>query len=133
LTYSLLSSPGGATVNATNGIFTFRPAIHQANSTNLTMVEVIDNGSPPLSATQGFNVIVNPFTAPVLTVKSLTNGILTLSASGQYGPDFTMQGSSNLLNWTSLYTTSSPALPLIWSDTNAYNYTNRYYRALLGP
>jgi len=131
LTFSLLNSPSGATLNSSSGLFTFRPAIHQANTTNLAAVVVTDNGSPPLSATQSFSITVNPFTPPMLSVQGITNGILTLRASGQSGPDFTMQSSSNLFIWSTRFITNSPALPFTWNDTN--NSSARFYRALLGP
>ena len=50
--------PAGAVINPTNGIFTWRPSNTQGPSTNLIAVIVIDNGVPPLSATQQFIVTV---------------------------------------------------------------------------
>jgi hypothetical protein len=51
-------APAGATINPTNGIFTWQPVVHQGPSTNLITVIVTDNGVPPLSASQQFTVIV---------------------------------------------------------------------------
>ena len=58
-------------VNSSNGIFSWRPLVTQANTTNLIKVQVTDNGSPNLSATNSFDVVVNPVTNPVLSSISL--------------------------------------------------------------
>ena len=59
LTFSLGGSlPAGATVDTTNGIFTWQPTSTQGPTTNLFRVIVTDNGVPPLGATQQFTVIV---------------------------------------------------------------------------
>ena len=60
LTYQLLASPTGATIDA-NGIVRWTPT---AASANFFQVKVTDNGSPALSATNGFYVIVNEPPAP---------------------------------------------------------------------
>jgi hypothetical protein len=69
LAFSLLSAPTGATldqINNNNATFNWQPVFSQANSTNSVSIKVADGGSPPLSATDTFSVIVNPNTPPVL-------------------------------------------------------------------
>ena len=64
LTFSLLSGPTNATLttdgSGTNGVFVWRAPVGQAGTTNPVSVQVADNGTPNLSATNNFNVIVNP-------------------------------------------------------------------------
>lgn len=55
LTYELLTKPSGATIDS-NGIVRWTPT---AASTNFFQAKVTDNGSPALSATNSFYVIVN--------------------------------------------------------------------------
>jgi hypothetical protein len=50
--------PEGATVNSTNGIFTWKPTEIQGGTTNTISVIVTDDGPPSLSATQTFSVVV---------------------------------------------------------------------------
>ncbi|PWU16996.1 MAG: hypothetical protein C5B50_12210 [Verrucomicrobia bacterium] len=50
--------PRGASINASNGVFSWTPDSTQGPSTNTITVIVTDNGQPPLSATQQFVVIV---------------------------------------------------------------------------
>jgi hypothetical protein len=59
LTFSLgAGTPAGCVINPTNGIISWTPAFGQGPSTNLITVVVTDNGNPPLSATQQFNIVV---------------------------------------------------------------------------
>src|SRR5207249_4067639 len=66
---SLPISPAGASINVTNGVFTWTPTEAQGPSTNLITVRVTDDGSPPSSDARSFTVIVTEVNrAPVLTV-----------------------------------------------------------------
>ena len=58
LTFSLVSGPEGMTVNPTSGLVSFRPTESQGPSTNTVLVRVSDNGTPALSATNSFSVVV---------------------------------------------------------------------------
>ena len=65
LTYSLaLSAPPGAFINPTNGVFTWTPSEAQGPGTNIVGVMVTDNGSPRLSDTNFFTVVVNEANRP---------------------------------------------------------------------
>ncbi|MFO1499558.1 MAG: Ig-like domain-containing protein, partial [Verrucomicrobiota bacterium] len=67
LSYTLVSGPAGATLSS-NGQFVWQPT--QAPMTALVTVRVSDNGSPSLSDTETFEVVVarNGNSAPVLVV-----------------------------------------------------------------
>lgn len=135
LNFSLLSAPtnaGLAAVNGTNGVFTWRPTVSQAGTTNAVRVRVADNNTPSLSATNNFTVTVNPVSQPVLGPAGITNGTVMLKVTGIQGPDYTLLSSSNLFAWQAIYTTNSPLLPMTLTDTNA-GATARFYRIQLGP
>src|SRR5437016_5459477 len=67
MSISVLRAPAGATINASSGVFTWTPSEIQGPSTNTVTVRVTDNGSPPLSDTKSFTVVVNEVnSAPVL-------------------------------------------------------------------
>src|SRR5213079_1923791 len=71
LTFALLSGPPGVAVNPTTGVLTWTPTEAQGPSTNTITVKVTDNGTPALSATNSFTVVVNEVnSAPTLTVPS---------------------------------------------------------------
>jgi hypothetical protein len=75
LTYSLNAAPAGATIGAVTGLLTWTPTI--APSTNQFVVVVNDNGTPSLSATQSFTVIV--VLPPTLAGATLNGTELTLN------------------------------------------------------
>jgi pectate lyase len=133
LTYSLPVAPANATIGSTSGVFTWRPLVTQAGTANPVMVVVADNGSPGLSATQSFNVIVNPLTQPAIASNVWSGGRFSLSVSGQTGPDYAVQVSSNLSSWNTLLITNSPAMPFNWTDPDTNTYPARFYRIKAGP
>jgi hypothetical protein len=132
LTFALLAGATNATLNTNSGALSFRPLVTQANSTNSFTLEVSDNGSPPMSATQSFSVVVNPLSAPGINNISLASGQLTFRVSGQSGPDYAIEISTNLTQWSSVFITNSPALPFNWTDA-ATSSPVRFYRVKLGP
>jgi glucuronoarabinoxylan endo-1,4-beta-xylanase len=136
LTFTLLNGPTNATLttdgSGTNAIFTWRPPVSQAGTTNPVSVLVTDSGTPNLSATNNFNVIVNPLNLPVLASVTLANGQVNLVVNGDYGPDYTLLTSTDLINWQALFTTNSPVLPITLVDTNATD-AARFYRIQIGP
>ena len=133
LTYCLLSAPAGTLIDTNTGAFAWRPTIAQSPSTQAVSVAVSDSGIPIMSATQTFLVTVTRPTSPALSSASATNGQCAFWISGDAGPDYTLQASADLVTWTSVVTIASPALPCHWADTNAAQFSSRFYRALLGP
>jgi hypothetical protein len=133
LTFSLLNPPAGASINASNGVFSWRPSIAQSPSTNPMSVKVTDNGSPVMSATQSFSVFVLRPATPVISASSISNGVFGLTISGDAGPDYSLYASTNLVNWLLLQQSNSPALPFRFVDPAATNFNQRFYRVLLGP
>lgn len=76
-----------ATINSTNGLFTWTPMQSQTGTNHFSVI-VTDNGSPPLSATQTFAVIVIATNTPPMlaaiadrTIHALMTLTITNSAS----------------------------------------------------
>jgi hypothetical protein len=133
LTYSLAAAPTNAALNTNTGVFSWRPLVSQANTTNLVTLIVADNGTPSLSATQSFHVTVNPLVLPALDAPLWSNGQFSFLVSGQSGPDYAVQSSSNLLDWTTLLITNSPVMPFIWSGLPSSAAPVQFYRIKAGP
>ena len=133
LTFALLAGAANATLNTNSGAFSFRPLVTQANSTNNFTLKVSDNGTPPLSATQSFSVVVNPLSAPGISDISFAGGQFSFKVNGQSGPDFAIEASTNLTQWNSVFVTNSPTPPFVWMDTNSPAAPQRFYRVKLGP
>lgn len=132
LTFNLLTGPGNAALNTNSGAFSWRPLVTQAGTTNAFTLKVADNGSPSLSATQSFTVTVNPLAQPGLSSIGLSNGLIGFQVSGDIGPDYAVQGSTNLADWITLFVTNSPAMPFLWTDTNTATLPAQFYRIKAG-
>jgi len=63
LSYQLLNPAPGMTISA-SGLITWTPTEAQGPSTNTITTVVTDSGSPPMSATNSFSVIVNELNTP---------------------------------------------------------------------
>ncbi len=134
LTYGLIDPPSGASIDTTNGVFSWRPLISQAPSTQTVSVVVADDGVPPLDATQDFTVTVALPAEPVIGSSTITNGFFGFSINGDTGPDYTILTTTNLMaGWTSVFTFNSPIPPFFWADTNQTASPVQFYRVELGP
>ena len=88
--------------------------------------------SAALSATQSFWVSVQVPACPVLSAESITGGQFRLTVNGDAGPDYIVLASSNLSDWTALFTTNAAPMPFSWQDTDT-SAPRRFYRVILGP
>jgi hypothetical protein len=134
LTWRLAAGPAGATINAANGLITWRPAMSQSPSTNRFSVMVADNGSPSLSSTQDFSAVVLRPSTPVLSQPDFVKGRFQCAIDGAAGPDYSIYETTNLRgDWQLLVTTNPPALPFQFTDPDAPDFQQRFYRVQLGP
>jgi len=138
LIFSQILGPASATLlqlNNTNAAFNWRPQVTDASTVNPVTLKVTDSIAPGLSATRSFNITVNPLTQPTMQSVGWNNGQLTLSVSNSLlGPDYSVQASSNLLNWTTLFITNSPPQTAFqWTDTNSTAVPAQFYRIKVGP
>jgi hypothetical protein len=135
LTYVLLSSPTGAAIDST-GVITWTPNETQSPSTNAFTTRVTDDGTPPLSATNSFLVLVDPAPLP-LAIQSIivSNGIATIMWNAVSGQVYRLQYEDDLTgsNWhdappdtTALGTTGTASQALS-------NSAQRFYRVFLVP
>ena len=132
LTFSASNAPSGSSINLSSGLFTWRPAIAQSPSTQIVTIVVTDNGVPNMSATQNFTVTVNRPKNPTLSNAFNTNGQFVLSISGDVGPNYVIQSSSNLVFWSTLSTSTPSFVPFWWTNTNPQQ-PAEFYRVTLGP
>jgi hypothetical protein len=109
--------------------------VTDARTTNPVTMMVADDGSPALSATQSFTITVSPLSLPAMPSAGWSNGHFTLRVTNSIvGPDYAVQVSSNLANWSTLFITNSPPTNFFqWTDTNAAAAPERFYRIKVGP
>ena len=133
LTFSLTNSPPDATVNPTNGSFSWTPSGAPGTITNSITVIVTDNGNPPRSDSKSFLIVANDLSAgpPVIS----TNGI-SLNWSAIAGLTYRVQFKNNLTDatWNDLpgdiIASNNVALKL---DSAAVTNTTRFYRIIALP
>ncbi|HRT57530.1 MAG TPA: putative Ig domain-containing protein, partial [Candidatus Paceibacterota bacterium] len=93
LTYSLVNAPAGASIDA-QGVITWTPTEEQGPSTNLLVTVVTDDGTPALSATNSFVVVVEEVNSPpVLSVVPdvvLTGAVHLILTNAATDPDMPM-------------------------------------------
>jgi hypothetical protein len=94
------------------------------------IVQVADNASA--NATEMFTIAIQN-NAPTISVQGYTNGAIQLLIAGDAGPDYAVESSTNLVDWATVFSTSSPALPFAWTDTNASHAPLNVYRVRLEP
>ncbi len=136
LSFALLTAPPNASLTQLDNndtLFTWRPLVSQAETTNLVQVRVSDNGSPPLSATNSFTITINPLVSPDVSAISFSSTQAVLTATGAQGPDYTLWGSTNLTDWQVIGASNSPTIPVTFIDTNVSGYPTRFYRIQIGP
>jgi hypothetical protein len=133
LTYTLLSGPPNATLDPGIGTFAFRPLVNQANTTHAFTLQVSDNGLPPLTTSRNFSVTVNPLVMPTISNLTFAGGQFSLQVSGQAGPDYRIETSTDLKDWEGVFTADSPELPFTWTDSNTGDSSQRFYRIKVGP
>ena len=134
LTFSLgPGSPAGAAMSASSGIFTWQPTAGQADSTNAVTIKVTDDGSPGLSDSTTFKVIVTPLSPITLGSMNLANGQFHLTLRADAGINYTLQASTNLKSWIPLTNVKAPGaeFELVDGDTALFPY--RFYRVVVGP
>ena len=135
LTFSLLSAPPGATLDALSGLLTWRPQVAPSPFTNILVVRLEDSGIPGLSATQSFQVSVLRPQPPSLSVTSFVASQFSMIVSGEAGPDYVIERATNnsLNGWLPLTTNYTPAPPFLWSELLPNNAPLRIYRVRLSP
>ncbi len=131
--FTLQNAPLGATLGTNTGTFNWRPTVAQSSTTNTLSIVATDSGIPAMSATQSFTVAVLPPVRPALEQAAVNAGAFRLTVTGDSGPDYTVQASTNLVSWLDLLTTNSPVPPFSWVDPEAGSFARRFYRAVLGP
>ena len=134
LTYSLdPGAPPGAAINSSDGRFTWTPPTGPAPRTNEVTVRVADDGSPPLSATNTFKVVV--IKPPrFLSISQPTNGVVTLVWESFPGKTYQVRFKEDLGSsfWTNLSSGAIVATDAAASTTNRIGPAQqRFYQVLL--
>lgn len=98
LSFSLLSGPTGATIDAVSGTLTWPSVVGPTNAFVLFTVQVQDDGVPPLAATNNFSVFVgDPLVTSIVTA---SNSTVSISWPTLPGNTYTLETTDSLLSLT---------------------------------
>ena len=109
----------------------FTNALNASEISNLATRTVSQFGG--LSATNVAGVNVTNYAHPELSQLELTNGTWSLFVSGDVGPSYVIQISTNLADWVTVLTTNPPGLPFYFAEPWSNDVGPRFYRALISP
>jgi hypothetical protein len=135
LSYTLeAGAPAGASIAAGTGAFSWTPAQAQAGTTNVITVRVSDNGSPSLSVTTSFRIVVRaaPAAPPNITA-GIAQGRCVLSWSTQAGTRYRIQFKDLLVgaSWQTLSDVTGDGHSMTFTDPGTPQ--TRFYRIEVLP
>jgi hypothetical protein len=133
LRFSLPSGPMGATLDPVTGVFQWTPAFDAALSTNQVVVRVTDDGLPPLSDENDFQIVVLP--TPMLGGITIDQSRVEFSWIAAPGTRYRILYTENLTApvWTNLTgdITATGSVVTVTDDTGPA--PQRFYRIQIVP
>ncbi|MBI4658005.1 MAG: cadherin repeat domain-containing protein [Verrucomicrobia bacterium] len=120
-------APSGASIDAKTGLFSWTPG---SAGTNTLTVKATDGGSPPLSHTADFTVVVTAPEGPKLLGAFLPNGQFQLTLNGEIGRIYLIQVSADLTVWEPVTNILSTAATIQITDSAAASARQRFYQAV---
>lgn len=112
------------TLPTTNSLL-YSGALMLTSNINLVATAFETNYDQSVAASAQF------FLAPFrFTAESFSNGILQMTLLGSLGSNYILQASTNLHDWTPLFTNTAQTNALYFADPQSSNYPRRFYRVL---
>jgi VCBS repeat-containing protein len=116
---------GTLALNA-DGSFTYTP-VADYNGPDSFTYRAVDGSATGNVATVTINV--TPVSDPLkFTSQQMTTTGFELHVAGDVSA-YVISASSNLRDWTPIFTNAAPTGPIVYTDTEAHNYPARFYRA----
>ena len=128
LTYSLIAPPAGASIDPQTGLITWSPTTAQAGAAYTLTVQVTDAGSPPLSSTKSFSVVVVPYPEIISLARNGSLFVFTWKAAP--GARYDIESASAADGpWTVVVEVAASSSTA--SHSAAMSGSEQYYRARL--
>jgi hypothetical protein len=122
-------APAGATIDGSTGVFSWTPAAAQAGTTNVITVRVTDDGTPTLSDTRSFTVVVTR--EMKVTEIEISSGVVTITWDSTPGKNYRVQHSQSLEgDWNNLGGVINADGFSTSTTDNVGSNTRRFYRVL---
>lgn len=129
LAYSLVSSPAGADIHSGTGEFTWAIPVGSAGTTNPVTLRVVDNGSPPLSNSVTFQiVVVNPL--QILASQMTSPGVFNVTWNSVSNHVYALEARTNVSvgAWTQVGATATATNVTTTRSDSAATNAARFYR-----
>lgn len=124
-------APAGASINSTNGLFTWMTADASIGTNNIT-VRVSNSDAPSLSATQTFTVIVVP--RPTIGSIQVAGGQVTIAWSAIAGHGYRVQSKTSLTDiWNDVPGDVTAAGPIATKTDPSSLTKQRFYHVVVLP
>ena len=68
---------------------------------------------------------------PVISSVLFTNGLFHFTLTSRPGWNYVVEASTNLMNWVMVYSNTATGTAIEFTDTNAANFRERFYRSLV--
>jgi len=138
LTLELVSGPAGLTVSPA-GLISWTPQPGQSPSTNTVTARVFDNGTPSLSDTNSFDLVVlqtEPEPQPVIQAIGLSNGVVSITWTAVTGRTYRVEYRADVVAGT-IWSNLPPDVTAANSTATATNAVGAaaqgFYRVRLLP
>ena len=105
----------------------------QATNAGVYSVLVSNIAGSTGSAKAALTVSTGTPAAPQVSGLLYASGDFSLTVNGDSGHNYIIQESTDLIDWTNIFTNVMPSLPFTWSDPAAGNSSQRFYRIQVGP
>jgi hypothetical protein len=116
---------------ATNSTLTLNNVL--ATNAGTYSVVVTNSAGSVTSSVALLTVLSGTHPQPQVSSLVFSNGVFSLTISGDSGVDYIVQASTNMVSWDGIFTNHLPTPPFNWSDPAASNFIQRFYRIQLGP
>ena len=129
LVFGLVSGPSGLEVSSA-GVLTWTPDETLVTATNTVVVNVTDNGTPPLSAANSFTVIVTEVNNGPAQLEGMTltgDGNFRFTVTGTTGGRYAVEWTTNFHGWTPVTTSK---VPFVFETPLIIDEAARFYRAV---
>ena len=94
---------------------------------------IVTNSAGSVTSAVAQLTLLQPAVAPQISFVSQSGGIFGFQVAGGSGQNYSVQVSTNLTDWASVFTTNPASGNFFWNEPGMEKYSQRFYRILQGP
>ena len=93
---------------------------------------IVTNSAGSVTSAVAQLTLLQPAVAPQISFVSQSGGIFGFQVAGGSGQNYSVQVSTNLTDWASVFTTNPASGNFFWNEPGMEKYSQRFYRILQG-